>query len=227
MSGHSVEKHLMVTAERYDEMIRIFIPHYDEMLKVGVDLVNALAKKSPHVLDLGGGTGALTQAILRGIPAAKVDLIDIDPYMLSEAKRRLSSEKERVAFMECSFLGSLPKSDVIVASLSLHHIQNLEQKAKVYASIAESLKPGGLFLNLDATVSFDDKVRKLTFDNWATSMGKHGVGVQEAFKHFAEWAAEDHYLPLVDELECLRQAGFLHPECFWRRGPITVFGGMI
>jgi tRNA (cmo5U34)-methyltransferase len=226
MGTHLVEKHLRVTAKQYDEAIRTFIPYYDEMLKIGIDLVKALAKKSPHVLDLGGGTGALTQAILRGIPKAKVNLIDIDPYMLSEAKRRLGSEKERVTFLECSFFDSLPKSDAIVASLSLHHIQNIEQKTKVYAAIAESLKPGGLFLNLDATLSFDDKVRKITFDNWAAFMGEHGISLQNANKYFTEWATEDYYLPLITELKCLSQAGFPHPECFWRRGPITVFGGL-
>ena len=227
MSVHSVEKHLMVTAEQYDKAIRTFVPYYDEMLKTGVDLVKALAKKSPHILDLGGGTGALTQAILRDIPDATVDLIDIDPYMLSQARRRLSCENERVTFMERSFFDLLPKSDAIVASLSLHHIQSIEQKTKTYASIAESLKPGGLFLSLDTTVSYDDKVRRLTFENFAAFMGQHGIGVEAAYQYFAEWATEDHYLPLIDELTCLRQAGFGHPECFWRRGPVAIFGGLI
>lgn len=142
MGTHSVEKHLRVTAEQYDAVIRTFVPYYDEMLKTGIDLVKALAKKSPHILDLGGGTGALTQAILRDIPDAKIELIDIDPYMLAEAKRRLSLEKERVSFKECSFFDSLLKSDVVVASLSLHHVPTIEQKTKVYAAIVESLKSG-------------------------------------------------------------------------------------
>ena len=226
MSAHSVKEHLMITAEQYDKAICAFVPHYNEMLQMGVELIKVLAKKSPKVLDLGGGTGALTQVILRDIPNAKIDLIDIDPYMLSEAKRRLGSNRS-VAFMERSFFGTLPKSDVIVASLSLHHIQEIKEKTKLYTAIAEALVPGGLFLNLDSTVSFDDKIRKLVFDNWVASMGEHGISVNEAHQHLTEWAAEDYYFPLIDELNCLRLAGFSHPECFWRRGPVAVFGGMI
>lgn len=111
--------------------------------------------------------------------------------------------------------------------MSLHHIQKIEQKTKLYTTIAESLRPGGLFLNLDTTVSFDNKVRKLTFENWATSMGEHGIGVQKAYKHFAEWEAEDYYFSLIDELKCLSHGGFPHPECFWRRGPMAIFGGLV
>lgn len=114
MDTHSVEKHLKVTANQYDEAIRAFVPYYDEMLKTGVDLIRALAKASPKVLDLGGGTGALTQSILRGIPNAKVEIIDIDPYMLSEAKKRLGSEEGRVKFVECSFLTLYQKAMLLL-----------------------------------------------------------------------------------------------------------------
>jgi len=39
--------------------IRRLIPYYDEMIEVGVDLPAALAPAHAHVLDFGGGTGAL------------------------------------------------------------------------------------------------------------------------------------------------------------------------
>ena len=42
MSGgetHSVKRHLDVDAERYDAQIRRFIPHYDDMLATGVELL--------------------------------------------------------------------------------------------------------------------------------------------------------------------------------------------
>jgi hypothetical protein len=41
---------------------------------------------------------------------------------------------------------------------------------------------------------------------------------------FAEWAHEDHYLPLSSELALLAEAGFSHPDCWFRRGPVAVFG---
>ena len=46
MSGpetHSVKRHLDVDADGYDVQIRRLIPHYDEMIATGVQLVTALA----------------------------------------------------------------------------------------------------------------------------------------------------------------------------------------
>jgi hypothetical protein len=59
---HSVKRHLEVDAESYDVQIRRFIPHYDDMLATGVELLAALAPTDGRVLDLGGGTGALSAA---------------------------------------------------------------------------------------------------------------------------------------------------------------------
>ena len=66
--AHSVKRHLDVGADAYDVEIRRFIPHYDEMLTTGVELLATLAPPVAHVLDLGGGTGALSAAVLRALP---------------------------------------------------------------------------------------------------------------------------------------------------------------
>ena len=64
MGTHSVEQHLVVSVEAYDSAIRTFVPYYEEMLRTGVEFLAALAPAAPRVLDLGGGTGALTPAAL-------------------------------------------------------------------------------------------------------------------------------------------------------------------
>ena len=56
-------------------------------------------------------------------------------------------------------------------------------------------------------------------------MGTHGISDPEAQRLFAAWAQEDRYLPLATELALLAEAGFARPDCFWKHGPITVFGG--
>ncbi len=53
-----------------------------------------------------------------------------------------------------------------------------------------------------------------------------GTGaLAEAQTLFAQWAKEDRYYPLATELALLRDAGFVRPDCFWKRGAPTVFGG--
>src|SRR6266567_4062055 len=101
---HSVKRHLDVDAESYDVQIRRFIPHYDDMIATGVELLAALTPADAHVLDLGGGTGALSSAVLEALPGVRVTVLDVDPEMLAEAGRRLARFSGRVAFREGSFL---------------------------------------------------------------------------------------------------------------------------
>jgi len=69
-------------------------------------------------------------------------------------------------------------------------------------------------------------LRDRAFRLWAESMRPHGIGVKEAYDHFASWAHEDFYPPLIVELRLLAEAGFVEPECYWRDAAATVFGAM-
>jgi tRNA (cmo5U34)-methyltransferase len=220
--AHSVKRHLRVDAEGYDVQIRRFIPHYDEMIATGVEVLAALVPANAHILDLGGGTGALSSAVLRGLPGARVTVLDVDPDMLAEARRRLAGFGDRVSFHQGSFLDPLPHADAAVASLALHHVHDLEIKTELYRAIRVALSPGGVLLNLDAAVTEGARLNRLVFDRWAQRMGDHGIGDAEARGHFAAWAEEDRYFPLDAELAALRDAGFDEVECFWRRGASAV-----
>jgi len=224
--AHSVKRHLDVDADAYDVEIRRFIPHYDDMLATGVELLSALAPPAARVLDLGGGTGALSAAVLRGLPEARVTLLDVDRAMLDEARRRLASFGDRVEYREGSFLDPLPAADAVVASLALHHVRDLGTKTELYRAIHAALIPGGVFLNLDAAITESPRLNALMFVRWAARMARHGIADAEARDHFAAWAREDRYFPLDDELDALRRAGFAEVECFWRRGGTAICCGL-
>ena len=123
---------------------------------------------------LTGGTGALSSAVLDGLPGARVTLLDIDPEMLAEASRRLMRFGDRVAFREASFLDPLPAADAVVASLALHHVHDLETKTVLYKAIHDALSPGGVLLNLDAVVTEGGRLNTLVFDQMAERMGEPG-----------------------------------------------------
>jgi tRNA (cmo5U34)-methyltransferase len=220
--AHSVKRHLRVDAEGYDVEIRRFIPYYDEMIATGVEVLAALAPPDSHILDLGGGTGALSSAVLVRLPEARVTVLDIDADMLAEARRRLARFADRVSFLEGTFLGTLPAADAVVASLALHHVHDLDTKTTLYRVIHDTLSPGGVLVNLDAAVTEDGRLNRLVFDQMALRMADHGITDAEARGHFAAWAQEDRYFPLDAELLALRKAGFDEVECFWRRGLCAV-----
>jgi len=226
MTTHSVKNHLRVTADEYDKTIRTFVPNYEEGIENTVKILKKLVPSKSFILDLGGGTGALSQAVLQELPQAHVQLIDLDPEMLAQAQARVGQHKGRIDFSHGSFLETLPPCDAVMASLSLHHVHDLKEKTKLYSSINKALKSGGVFLNLDAAVSSNEILSKLTFENWAHHMLENGISPESATEHFVAWSGEDKYFSLYEELTALAKAGFENPECFWRKSPMAIYGGI-
>lgn len=224
---HRVHAHLGVHAHDYDAQIRRFIPRYEEMIATTVSLARG------DVVDLGAGTGALGAAILAAQPTARVKLVDIDPAMLETARVRVAPFGDRGELVHASFdpdpsrpsfWSSSPRCDSVVASLALHHVPELDRKRAIYARIHESLRPGGVVIVADANVHPQGPERDHAFAIWSAWMAEHGIGQSEANALFAQWAAEDFYHPLATELRLLADAGFARPECFWKYGPISVYG---
>jgi len=220
---HRVATHLGLAASDYDAAIRRYIPTYDEMIGTVVAIVGTL--EAPYVLDLGAGTGALGAAILDRIPRARVQFLDIDPAMLEVAGARVAAHGHRAELRRGSFDDTLPACDAVVASLALHHVPELPRKRALYARVCEALRPGGVLLVADITVHETGPAHDYIYDRWAAMMAQHGIARPEADALFAKWAGEDRYYPLAVEFEQLRAAGFAQPECFWKYGPATVFGG--
>lgn len=222
MSTHSVKRHLRINTAAYDTLIRQFVPGYETM----IDLVAAtLATSDPIlVLDLGAGTGALSEAILAHDGAQTIELIDVDTQMLAHARRRLKRFTGRVRFRKLSFLDVLPRCDGAAATLALHHVPTLDEKRALYGRIRAAIRPGGLFVHGDATMPANPAGRKATYRLWVDHMMSCGIDEARAFEHLAEWAEEDTYFPLEEELAAMRGAGF-NADCIWRQGAIAVMVG--
>ena len=217
--SHSVRRHLRLEVGAYDATIRRFIPGYEEMLSVAAQAVAAVQPK--RVLDLGAGTGSLTEALLDRTEDGMVELWDVDLEMLAQATARLERFGERANPVVRSFFDPFPPCDAIMASLSLHHIPTLGVKAEVFRRAFEAIRPGGVFVNADATMPAAGPERDATWRAWADHMVANGIEESRAWEHFEDWAEEDTYFPLEDELAALVEAGF-DPRCEWREAATTV-----
>ncbi len=220
--SHSVRKHLKLDIEAYDGTIRRFIPGYEEMIATAAD---AVASVSPaHVLDLGGGTGALAAALLERTSATVVELIDVDNEMLTRARIRLVECRERARFSQQDFFEELPSCDAVMASLALHHVPTLKAKTELFTRIHECLAPGGILVNADVTVPDDDAQRTAAYKTWADHLVAHRITRADAKAHFERWADEDTYFSLEEELAALSKAGF-EAKCVWQQDVSTVVVG--
>ena len=221
--AHSVRRHLRVDIEAYDETIRRFIPGYDTMLATAAAEVAGAGTGT--VLDLGAGTGGLTAALLaENVSGQHIQLWDIDTEMLDRARARLGDAQGRVEYRISSYLDPFPPCVAVMASLSLHHIPDLADKTRLYARARQALKPGGVFVNADVTIPESDPERSEHYTEWANHLQAEGIDRARAHEHFAEWAEEDTYFSLEQELDALARAGF-RPSCVWRAGPSTLLVG--
>ena len=216
---HSVRRHLRLEIDDYDATIRRFIPGYERMLATAAD---AVARVGPdHVVDLGAGTGGLSEALLEPEEVGVVELLDVDPEMLERARSRLERFGDRVRFTLRSYDEPFPPCDALAASLSLHHIPTLEAKAALFRRAFAALRPGGVLVNADVNMPDDETERRALYEHWADHQIRSGIPEDRAWAHFEEWAEEDHYLPLDAELDALRSAGF-RAERVWSDGPVGV-----
>jgi len=104
---------------------------------------------SGSVLELGSGSGAMGAEILDRFPAVTLTATDLDPEMLSLARRTLEPFGGRASVVEADAT-ALPfpdgEFDAVVSYLMLHHVGAWE------AAIAEAtrmLRPGGMLLVAD------------------------------------------------------------------------------
>jgi trans-aconitate methyltransferase len=211
----SVARHLHIDLAQYDTLIRTFIPYYDEMLDAAA---GALTGAERLVVDLGIGSGALAGRCLRRAPSARIVGIDSDPGMLAAARNRLGDRSELVAG---SFLRApVPACDAIVASLALHHVRTRPAKQRLYARLSQALRSGGVIVSADRYPSRHrpDAVRER--DEWVGHM-RRTYSAAEAERYLRQWAREDVYVPLRDEIDLLERAGCA-VEVPWRRGGFAV-----
>lgn len=110
-----------------------------------------------NFLELGGGTGALTQFVAQAFPKANITCVDLSPYYLQLARKKLQNFK-RLNFMKAS-AEDLPfkeKSfDVIYSSYLFHEIPP-EVRLNVMKESIRVAKNNALVAVLDSLQKGDD-----------------------------------------------------------------------
>jgi tRNA (cmo5U34)-methyltransferase len=210
-----VATHLGIKLTEYDSRIRTFIPHYEEMLGVAAA---AIPPRARTIVDLGIGTGALSARCLQTAPRARFVGIDVDPEILTLARRRLG---DRATLVSSTFLRApLPTCDALVASYALHHVRTRPAKRALYRRIRAALRPGGLFVSVDCHPALDRTVRRAQLDAWLEHL-RHSYTPTRAKALLEAWSHEDVYVPLELEIGLMKDSGF-RVELIWRRGAFAV-----
>ena len=101
-------------------------------------------------------------------------------------------------------------------------VHSADAKREVYRNILRALRPGGVLVNADATVVADPALAKALMKRWAAHLVEHGDTEEQDYARFEQWAGEDRYFVIDEEVEMLKTAGFVAVDVRFRSGPSSV-----
>lgn len=139
-------------AKEYDSERRALIPCFDDFYGIAIDCID-FKGDNPKVLDLGAGTGILSQFLLEKYPNAEIVLIDLAEEMLKEAEKRFEGN-DNISFICDDYITHEfnTKFDIIISSLSIHHLTGTEKKVLI-EKYYDLLNDGGNFVNADQVLN--------------------------------------------------------------------------
>ncbi|TPW19267.1 MAG: type 12 methyltransferase [Elusimicrobia bacterium] len=227
-------------AQDYDRFIRLGAMNYDGTLDAVLGMVLAPADAPLRVLELGTGTGLLSERLLERFPRAALTGVDGSPEMLDRARGRLARFPRRAnllcrSFEEYAALGfEGGEFDLVVSSFSLHHMRH-DLLRGAYAQMRRRLSPGGQVLIADYVLTphavlqdrYEDIWVETRMRNLREALGTAPGKAEMRLEHERTKAAEgDNPARLDDQLTWLREAGFESVDCHWKHFCYAVFGGL-
>ena len=209
----------------YDGARRRLIPCFDDLYKTALNTIPFAKEEKIKVLDLGAGTGLLSEMIASGYPYAELTLMDISGKMLAIAKTRLKRFPNPIDYREEDYGQEQisDRYDLIISSLSIHHLA-AEDKKKLFANCFAALTLGGIFINADQVLGEDAAIEKIYRANWLEEVVKNGVSEEELAAAF-ERMKEDKMSTLSYQLSALAEVGFSDTTCCYENYSFVVFSG--
>lgn len=140
---------------RWDAQQSLLLPEREARFDAVLDWLGALAGPRPRCLDLGCGTGAVSERLLARFPRARSIGVDFDPVLLRIGATGLGKLDGRMTWVDAdlrapSWTTALPmrRFDAALSSTALHWLTG-PQLTRFYRSLAGLLSPGGVLLNAD------------------------------------------------------------------------------
>ncbi len=208
----------------YDHDRQKLVPSFDELYGTAVRVIPFSSEAKFSVLDLGAGTGLLAEMISQAFPAAHLHLTDISEAMLMQARQRFAcNQRVKFSLQEHTQLSARSAYDLVVSALSIHHLESRD-KQHLFHKIFHSLRPGGMFINIDQALAPSSKGER-QYENWWIEDAKANDVTELALVQAQERMQEDKNAMLSDQLLWLAEAGFHEVDCWYKRFRFVVYGG--
>lgn len=174
-------------------------------------LLEWIPRQPRRVLDLGSGDGRLLSIVMNACNPVEAVALDFSEVMLERLRARRDSGITIVAHnLDDPLPCALGTFEAIVSSFAIHHLSHARKRA-LYEEIYGSLRPGGVFCNLEhvasSTLALHHKFLRL-------------LDVQPEHED-----PSNKLLDVDTQLNWLREIGFIDVDCHWKWRELALLVG--
>jgi tRNA (cmo5U34)-methyltransferase len=210
-------------AADYDAQRRRLVPCFDLFYGTAAGVVGLRGGAVRRVLDLGAGTGLLSEAVLARYPDVELVLLDGAGEMLERARERLPAGSTTTAVGDLR--AALPEGpfDAVVSALAIHHLEDSDKRA-LFARVHDVLAPGGVFVNAEQVLAPTSWLQEREREMWREAC--RAAGASEAEVSGAELRMEhDRCSEVRSQLEWMGAAGLRGSDCLFKHLHFAVLAG--
>ena len=213
-------QHFDLMADQYDELFVTHMHAYDLTHDIILSMLPFDPSATVRVLELGLGTGNLTQKLLEQYPLCTAVGYDLSEEMLARARAKLATAGARVELhqgdiSQVAFKGPF---DAVISAVAVHHVPPPD-KPMLFQRLYDVLRPGGVLVLGDAfqaaTPALGDRYRALA----KASLEREGIvdtPVYRAYRSRNSQPSGGSSTQMQQYLEWMAQAGFQNVDCVWK-----------
>jgi tRNA (cmo5U34)-methyltransferase len=223
----TIDQAFNASIDYYDDWMRKALPNYNDLFKTAQEVIPFPPTAPLDVLDLGAGTGLFSKHILEKYPHAKFLLYDLADKMLEVAKDRFRSHPQQFEFVTGDYrtLHVAHEYDLVISSLSIHHLSD-EEKRELFRTIHAVLRKPGAFINIDQIKGETGYIQDLYWNHYLEQVRRVEPSEERIQESIDRRTKYDREASLGDQLRWLTEAGFVNVDCVYKNYFVGVFMAM-
>ena len=222
----SIESVFNSSVDYYDDWMKKALPNFTDLFQTAQELVTFDPQSPIDVLDLGAGTGLFSKHIFDKFPNAHFVLYDLADKLLEVAKERFDKQKDRFKYAIGDYrnLKTDTDFDLVISSLSIHHLTDIE-KQSLFENIYKVLRNPGIFINVDQIKGQTSYIKNLYWSHWLNQVQQREPS-EKRIRESIERRKYDQDALMTDQLQWMTAAGFQNVDCVYKNFFVGVFFGM-
>jgi tRNA (cmo5U34)-methyltransferase len=212
-------------ADRYDNQIRLTIPHYDDIQNGILDFIRVQNPRPRTWLDTGCGTGSFVRKAQDLFSDTEFCIADPSDGMLGVAKETLR-ESRYFLVGRCGTADIPAHTDRrfdIITAIQCHHYLTGEGRREAVRACYSLLNEGGFFIMSENVRPFSEEGIARSLASWGAFQRDAGRSGGDVRNHLARFDTEYFPITVTDHLRNFHDAGFAVAEILWLSGMQGVF----